>query len=156
MSECGRLGSSIVLVVAGWLWYLTCRNTAAEKYTLLIALGMTLGAIGDFFMGGLFDTLIPLPSPVLGGMISFGLGHVVYITGCFEARRRAQLKSSSAMWRSVVFWQAASAIGWYFVVYLSTKESTQLSGLYRRLDIHNCWPEQRESPQDWQCRTSVL
>jgi len=126
MSECGRLGSSVVLVFAGWVWYLSCRNTAPEKYTLLIAIGMTLGGIGDFFMGGLFDTLIPLPSPVLGGMASFGLGHIIYIIGCFEARLRAQLTSSSAMWGSIIFWQAASTIGWYFVVFLSTKESTQL------------------------------
>ena len=126
MSEYGRLGSSVVLVVAGWRWYLACRNTASVKYTLLIAIGMTLGAIGDFFMGGLLDALIPLPSPVLGGMASFGLGHIIYITGCFEARRRAQLTSGSAMWGSVIFWQVLSAIGWYFVVYLSTKDSTQL------------------------------
>ncbi len=126
MSQSGRLGSSVVLVIAGRLWYGISRGTAASKYALLIAVGMTLGATGDFFMGSVLDALIPLPSPVLGGMASFGLGHIIYIAACFEARRKAQLTSSFAMWGSIIFWQVVSMIGWYFVVYLSTKESTRL------------------------------
>lgn len=125
-SQFGRLGSSVVLVVAGWMWFGICRGTAAGRYTLLIAVGMTLGAIGDFFMAGRLQALITLPNPALGGMAAFGLGHIIYITGCFVARRRAQLNSASAMWGSIIAWQIISAIGWYLVVFLSTKESTQL------------------------------
>ena len=122
----GRLGSSVVLTVAAWNWYGTSHSKVTAKYTLLIAIGMTLGTIGDFFMGGLLQALIPLPSPVLGGMTAFGLGHIIYIIACFTARRAAQLTSTVAMRRSILAWQVTSAIGWYFVVYLSPKESTQL------------------------------
>lgn len=125
-SAFGRLGSSVVLVIAGWTWATACKSTSAARYTRLIAIGMTLGALGDFFMAGRLQSLIPLPSPVLGGMTAFGLGHVVYIVGILEARRRTELLSSSAMWGSIIGWQLASVVGWYFVVFLSTKESTQL------------------------------
>ena len=125
-SAFGRLGSSVVLIAAGWVWYSACYGTAAARYSRLIAVGMTLGAIGDFFMAGLLQQWIVLPKPELGGMLAFGLGHVVYIVGCFEARRRARLTSGSAMLKSIVAWQAISVLGWYLVVYLSTKESTRL------------------------------
>jgi len=125
-SSFGRLGSSVVLILAGWVWYSACRGTGAGKYTLLIAIGMTLGALGDFFMSGLLQQWIVLPKPELGGMTAFGLGHIVYIAGFFEARRRTQLNSNRAMWTSILFWQAINLAGWYVVVFLSTKESTRL------------------------------
>lgn len=125
-SAFGRLGSSVALIIAGWMWATACRPTAAARYARLIAVGMTLGALGDFFMAGRLQSLIPLPSPVLGGMTAFGLGHIVYIRGVMEARRRTGLTSAAAMWGSVIAWQLLSVVGWYFVVFLSTKESTQM------------------------------
>lgn len=126
VSSFGRLASSVVLILAGWVWYSACRGTGAGKYALLIAIGMTLGALGDFFMSGLLQQWIVLPKPELGGMAAFGLGHVVYMMGFFEARRRAQLNSNFAMWVSILLWQLVNLAGWYFVVFLSTKESTRL------------------------------
>ncbi len=119
-SEFGRLGSSVTLVAAGWAWSITCRNSPAAGYTRLIAAGMTLGALGDFFMAGRLQTLIPLPSPVLGGMAAFGLGHVVYIKACLNARRAGDI-SPAAIWTSVVVWQVISAVAWYLIVFRSTK-----------------------------------
>jgi uncharacterized membrane protein YhhN len=125
-SSFGRLASSVVLILSGWVWYSACRGTGAGKYALLVAIGMTLGALGDFFMSGLLQKWIVLPKPELGGMAAFGLGHVVYMTGFFEARRKAQLNSDRAMWLSILIWQLINLAGWYFVVFLSTKESTRL------------------------------
>ncbi len=125
LSEIGRLGSSVILVLAGWAWAHACRSSAASVYAMRIALGMTCGAMGDFFMAGRLS-MIPLPNPVLGGMASFGLGHILYIAACLRARRDAGLMSNRAMGMSVVIWQAFSAAGWYVVVWPSGDESTQM------------------------------
>src|SRR5262245_59749870 len=63
----GRMASSVVLVVTGWLAYLRWGQPGLERFAFWIALGMTLGAIGDFFNAELL-TFIPLPDPVLGGI----------------------------------------------------------------------------------------
>lgn len=124
-SAAGRLGSSVVLVLAGCAWSQLLRDTAVARYTRLVAWGITLGAMGDFFMADLMS-FIPLPSPVLGGMASFGLGHLCYIAACFHARQVTGLTSSRAMWRSIAVWQVISAVGWFLVVFLSTQESTRI------------------------------
>ncbi len=51
------------------------RDTTAATFAMLIAIGMTLGFLGDLFMG----QLLPVQGYVLWGMGSFGLGHVAYI-----------------------------------------------------------------------------
>ncbi len=122
----GRMGSSVALIVAGWLWHVRFRGAAAGRYTLMIAVGMTLGAIGDFFNADLLQSIIPLPDPVLGGIVSFGLGHIAYMLGCFDAKRRANLTSSSAMWGSIFVWQAISVVGWYCIVYQTQIESAKM------------------------------
>ncbi len=122
----GRMGSSVALIVAGWWWHIVFRGTAARRYTLMIAIGMTLGATGDFFNAGLLQSYIPLPEPVLGGIVSFGLGHIAYMIGCFDAKRRANLTSSSAMLVSILVWQAISVVCWYFIVYQTQIESAKM------------------------------
>jgi len=70
-----RLASSCTLVLAAWSWYLFTQDTSLTTFSLLIAIGMTLGCIGDLLLAELF----PLPQPALGGMAAFGLGHIAYI-----------------------------------------------------------------------------
>src|SRR5690349_12734735 len=69
-----RMASSFTLVVAAWSWYIFA-DVFPKSYSLLLAMGMTLGFIGDLFMA----QLIPLKDYVLGGIGSFGLGHIAYI-----------------------------------------------------------------------------
>jgi L-seryl-tRNA(Ser) seleniumtransferase len=69
-----RMGSSVVLVVVGWVAYGAWRASRVGPYSLYVALGMTLGAVGDFFNAGLLD-FVPISDPVLGGITAFGLGH---------------------------------------------------------------------------------
>ena len=63
-----RLASSVVLVVAAWSWYLVSRGTTTSLFALLIAIGMTLGLVGDLFMA----RLLAVAQYVLLGMAAFG------------------------------------------------------------------------------------
>lgn len=115
-----RMGSSLVLVVVGWLACAWWRTIAAGRFAWCIALGMTLGAIGDFFNAGLLN-FVPLPDPVLGGIIAFGLGHVAYITGCVDLAKRAGLTSRAALVGAVAAWQLIGLVGWCFVAVQGTE-----------------------------------
>jgi hypothetical protein len=115
-----RMGSSIALVVTGWTAFAIWRGAAVSRFDLLIAIGMTLGAIGDFFNAGLLN-FIPLPDPVLGGIAAFGLGHIAYITGCVHLGRQAGLGDRGAMLAAIVAWQLVGIVGWYFVVMNGTE-----------------------------------
>jgi hypothetical protein len=115
-----RMVSSLVLVVVGWLAFALWRVLPAGRFTLCIAIGMTAGAIGDFFNAGWLD-FVPLSSPVLGGIIAFGLGHIAYITGCLDLARRAGLTDRRAMASAVAAWQLVGLVGWYFVALQGTE-----------------------------------
>ena len=110
-----RMGSSLVLVGTAWLAFVAWRDGSAKRFVLCVAVGMTLGAIGDFFNAGLLD-FVPLSNPVLGGIAAFGLGHVAYIAGCIDLTRRARLTDRRALAGAIVAWQLLAAIAWYFVV----------------------------------------
>src|SRR5262245_17581482 len=58
-----RIASSLTLVVAAWSWYAVAHDTAVGAYSLLVALGMSLGCLGDIFLA----ELLPLKQPVLFG-----------------------------------------------------------------------------------------
>ena len=70
-----RMASSATLVVAAFSWYAFCRGGPAANYALLIAIGMTFGFVGDLALAG----WLPGGRNVIGGIASFGIGHVFYI-----------------------------------------------------------------------------
>jgi hypothetical protein len=109
-----RMGSSVVLVVSGWLAFGLWRNSTSGRFAACIALGMTLGAIGDFFNAGLLE-FVPIGDPVLGGIAAFALGHVAYITGFVGLAWRDGLTNRRAMLRAILAWQVVGLVGWYFV-----------------------------------------
>jgi hypothetical protein len=113
-----RLLSSFVLVLAAWIWYGYARahavDDADETLALLIALGMTLGFIGDLFMAKL---IIRDDNYVLGGMAAFGLGHVAYIVGFLGAGDAFGLDDSGARWGALIAWLVVAPVAWYIVVY---------------------------------------
>ena len=115
-----RMGSSVVLVVASWLAAGTWQRAAAGRFGLCVAIGMTLGTIGDFFNAGLLN-FVPLPDPVLGGIIAFGLGHIAYITGCIDLANRTGLTDRGKMLGEIVGWQLFGLVGWYFVAMQGTE-----------------------------------
>lgn len=107
-----RLGSSVVLVIAGFTWFAATRGGLAERFAILVAIGMTLGLVGDWFNAR---------NVIIGGIIAFGLGHVAYIAACVYAARVANLPSQSARWVSLAVWWLIGLVSWYFVVYLGTR-----------------------------------
>ena len=87
-----------LVVAAAWIGYLQLATAPALAGSCgLVALGMALGTLGDFFNADLLNKLVPLPDPVLGGMISFGLGHLAYISACFEAARGLACATAGAV-----------------------------------------------------------
>ena len=122
--QLGTMGASLALVAASLVGYVHYRGTQAGRFIGLVALGMALGTLGDFFNADLLNKLVPLPDPVLGGMISFGLGHIAYIAACFEAAR-VLVFAIAASGISLLAWLIVATIGWYAIVYLAPNEKTR-------------------------------
>jgi hypothetical protein len=106
-----RMGSSLTLVIAGWLWLIGHGGNLA----LWIALGMSFGFLGDLFMAGL---VIKGEKSVLGGMTAFGLGHVCYIIGI--------LGMNAVNIAVLVGMLLVAVVLWYLVVYRTAKAITVL------------------------------
>ena len=115
-----RMGSSVALVITGCIAYAIWRHSPAGRYAWWIALGMALGTVGDFFNANLL-TFIPLKEPVIGVILSFGLGHFAYIIGIVGLGRLAGLRDRRAMILAVIAWQIVGLVGWYYVAWLGEK-----------------------------------
>lgn len=87
-----RLASSGTLVLAAWSCFLFTQDTSLWTFSLLIAIGMTLGCLGDLLLADLFR----LPQPVLGGMAAFGLGHIAYIAALVLVGNQYHLTAPAA------------------------------------------------------------
>jgi len=120
-----RMGSSVALVVTAWTGFLFWRRTFAGPFAGFIALGMTLGTIGDFFNAEQFNRIAPLGNPVLGGMISFGLGHIAYIIACLTAAKRANLRDPRARYGWLAVWLIVATVGWYLIAYIGADDKTR-------------------------------
>ena len=115
----GRLGSSAALVVATWLWWLFSPNELATP-SLWLAIGMTLGFVGDVFMAH----VLPIKQPVIGGMASFGLGHVAYNIAMLDLGLFPGLSDPVVRWAAWLAWLAIGAAGWYVVVWRGSARGT--------------------------------
>jgi hypothetical protein len=113
-----RIGSSLVLVVVGWSWYLLARSTPVCRYAALIGIGMTLGFVGDLFMAG----LVPFGEPILGGMGSFGLGHVAYLAALIYIGNAGRLNARAIRLFAWLGWLLVGAVGWYLIVFRNSKD----------------------------------
>ena len=108
-----RLASSAVLVLAA-VWLALAHPS---PFATLIALGMALGLVGDLYMAD----CIPWPKPhVLGGMGSFGLGHMAYIGACLWYGRHTALSQPAVQWGSWVGWLLVATLIWYWLIYRGT------------------------------------
>ncbi len=88
-----RMASSLSLVVAGWAWYGHAGNSSGSPFSLLIAIGMTLGLVGDLFMAD----LLAVEPHVLAGMASFAAGHIAYIAAMIYLGNRAGLAATKPL-----------------------------------------------------------
>jgi hypothetical protein len=112
-----RIGSSLTLVVAAWSWCWFTRATSAQSFSLLIAAGMSLGFIGDLFIAD----LVPGLPPILGGIGSFGLGHVAYIIAVWQLGNDYDMTAPWARWGGSGAWLATGLLGWTIIVYPSNQ-----------------------------------
>lgn len=112
-----RMMSSFTLVAAGWSWYVFSRGKPPENYALLVAIGMTLGWVGDLFMA----RLIPMKEHVLGGIGSFGLGHIAYIAAFVWFGDQFGLNAANIRWGALIGWLLVGFAGWYVVVFRGQK-----------------------------------
>ena len=81
-------------------------------YALLIAVGMSLGFLGDLFLA----EVIAIPQPVLGGIAAFGLGHVAYLLAVLGLADQYQLNAQASRWGMLALWLLIGLVGWYVLV----------------------------------------
>ena len=110
MPKWTRLSSSAVLVLAGWSWLLFTIEGAVFVYALSIALGMSFGFLGDLFIAGVFTK----SGGKMGGIASFALGHICYISAVFWLLGSGP---SSSTISALLIWWLIAVVGWYFIVY---------------------------------------
>lgn len=115
-----RMASSFTLVIAAWSWF-AFADVFPKSYSLLLAIGMTLGFIGDLFMA----KLIPFKDYVLGGIGSFGLGHIAYIIAFINIGNERNLffGDENSRRNTLLVWWIIALVSWYFVVFRGQKPS---------------------------------
>ncbi len=118
MPTWARMASSFVLVALAWDIHVLHGDQIAP-YSLLIALGMTLGFLGDLFMA----RLIPVQQHVLGGMGAFALGHIVYIAAILGLGDRLAINDTPLRLGAWIALLLVGAVAWYVVVWKGGKRS---------------------------------
>jgi uncharacterized membrane protein YhhN len=108
-----RLASSLTLVGLGWAQWSLARRDKSRRFALLLAVGMTLGFVGDVVLSG----VLPGGENVLAGIAAFGLGHVCYIVAILSWERLEGLTARRPRRFSLAAWLAIGAIAWYLVVF---------------------------------------
>ncbi len=119
MPTWSRMASSATLVVAAFSWYAFTRQTPAGSYALLIAIGMTFGFMGDLWLAG----LLPGGRNVIAGIVSFGIGHIFYITAMLRFASTAGLTAPGPRWGALAVWLLIGLVGWYIVVFRGAASS---------------------------------
>lgn len=107
-----KLTSSFILVLAA-CYTIFKTSGAPRRIASFIAVGMAFGFLGDCAMAGLFKFF---PSPVIGGMLFFGIGHLAYIYGALLARQYFQIPAKALWWLAILAWQVIGILIWVFIV----------------------------------------
>lgn len=110
-----RLASSFALVLASWFWAASSTHAAASYPLIGLALGMTLGFLGDVSNAQVVIT--NGEQALMGGAIAFGIGHIAYIWACVRTKRDLFSTRSGVWWASILFWQLVGLVAWYLVVF---------------------------------------
>jgi uncharacterized membrane protein YhhN len=108
-----RLASSAALVALAWTRWSFARRERRGGFALLLALGMTLGFVGDVALSG----VLPGGENVLAGIAAFGLGHVFYIRAVLSYEKSERLTAPAPRRAALAAWLTIGAVAWYFVVF---------------------------------------
>ncbi len=111
-----RLLSSLTLVIAAWTWFPITQGTMVVTLAFWVAIGITLGFVGDVFMAGVFHR----DDDVLFGMLSFGVGHIAYMIGMGVLLMLTAIPPLDLI-LTVLIWWSIALILWYAVVYRNSK-----------------------------------
>ena len=87
--------------------------TDLAPFTRLIAIGMTLGFVGDLFMAQVF----PIKQHVLAGIGAFALGHVAYILAGLRLAAILGLTAPVPRLIAWLVWLLIGAVGWYVLIF---------------------------------------
>jgi len=108
-----RIASSVTLVVIAWLWYVFTRELPVGVYAVFIAVGMSLGLLGDLVLAA----VIPISQPIMGGILAFGLGHGAYLVGVVLLGNRYGLNAPLPRFSTLALWLLIGLVGWYAIVF---------------------------------------
>ena len=108
-----RMLSSFALAIGAWLLRSGISDPVAADLMTWLAVGMSLGFIGDLFMA----KLLPAPNRVIGGMAAFGLGHIAYIFGLVRYTSNSDYTDPAAFIIALGVWWVAALVFWYRIVY---------------------------------------
>jgi hypothetical protein len=107
--------SSAILVAAAWFGAGYCKP-AVRRIAVLVAVGMTLGCLGD--ASPLLGRLWPDPQRTLTNMVLFGIGHVAYIRACLRIRQLRGLSNQRTVWwGAIVAWLIVGTVAWYLIAW---------------------------------------
>jgi uncharacterized membrane protein YhhN len=110
-----RLSTSWILAACAWIIFAASSTLRAPA--LLIALGMTFGALGDLVLAD----VLPLPKRMISGIIVFSIGHLCYIAGFVQTASVLGLNdpfAGSLLWVAFVI---VAAFLWFFLIYNPAK-----------------------------------
>jgi len=110
-----RLSTSWILVACAWIIFAV--SSTLRTPALLIALGMTFGALGDLVLAD----VIPLPKRMISGIAMFSIGHLCYIAAFSQTSSVLGLNdpfAGSLLW---VLFVIVAAFLWFFLIYNPAK-----------------------------------
>lgn len=112
-----RLGSSFVLALAAWSWYVFGRESEVAAVARLLALGMSAGFAADVVMAG------DGRRRKLAGILLFGFNHILYIAALLHFGQQAGLTAPLPRWAALVGWWLLGLALTYVVVLRGQRRS---------------------------------
>ena len=121
-----RMGMSVALVIAAFVWWRAgTAGTSLAGFGLFVLLAMASGLLGDLFMAGL---IVPKPRNVIFGILSFGIGHVLYILGFVQAAAALGLDIDQAEPITLAVYLTIAVILWLVFVRFPARGRTMNLG----------------------------
>ena len=106
-----RLGSSLCLTVAAWIWLESARLTSFETFALWFALGASLSCLGDFIV-----ILVRAEHGPFVGLLCFITAHVAYISGMISPITHTMRMAPAASEQPMAFLIPYLAIVWIWIL----------------------------------------